>query len=69
MGPDASHEEGFGRIQQQGDLQADGEAIAGIPGWRVVLPPSGGCDGGGGLVVAGDLRILPPEHGHTVYCK
>ena len=32
-----------------------------------IIPPSGGRDGGGGTAGCGDLRLPPPEHGHTVY--
>ena len=32
------------------------------------IPPVGGSDGGGGNVGGGDLRLLPPENSHTVYC-
>ena len=44
MGPDAGHEEGVGRIPSQGGLQADKMATTEGAVWRLVLPPSGGCD-------------------------
>ena len=31
--------------------------------------PAGGRDGGIRTAEGGDLRILPPEHGHTVHCN
>ena len=30
------------------------------------LSPAGGSDDGGGITGWGELRILPPEHSHTV---
>ena len=36
-------------------------------GW--VYPFAGIRDGEGGINRGGDLRILPPEHSCTVYCK
>ena len=37
-------------------------------GRKMGLPPNGGCDGRGGLIGGGDLRLLPPEHSRKVYC-
>ena len=37
-------------------------------GRRLVLPPSVGCDGGGGVLEVGDLFLLPPEHSGAIYC-
>ena len=68
MGDDASHWEGVGRISPQGGLQSDGEATSAREGRSVGIPPSRERNGGGGNAVFGDLRILPPEHGRTVYC-
>ena len=68
MGPDAAHEGGVGRVPPKGDPHSDGAATAEGTGRRLSLPPAGGCDGGVGLAGGGDLRLLPPEHNHTVYC-
>ena len=68
MGPDAAHEEGIGRIPPQGGPQADGAETAEGVGWRLVLPPARGCDGGGVFEGGRDLRLLPPEHSSAIYC-
>ena len=68
MGHDAAHEDGFGRIPQQDVPQADREATAEGTGWRMGLPPSGECNGRGGLKVGGHLRLPPLENSRTVYC-
>ena len=68
MGPDASHEEGVGRIPPQGGPQDDGEATVERTERSVVLTPAGGFDDGGGIARDGDLQLLQPEHSRTVYC-
>ena len=37
-------------------------------GSRLVLPPSGVCDGGGGFDRGRDLHIPSPEHSNAIYC-
>ena len=60
MGPDAAYEESVGQIPSQGGLQADGiEAVEGA-GRRLILPPYGGCNVGGGVARVGDIHILSP---------
>ena len=68
MGPDTTYAEGVGCIPQQGGPQADGTEIAEGTGWRIGLPPTGGCDGGGAVSVGRDLSLPPPEHRGTIYC-
>ena len=50
MGPDAAHQEGFGRIQPQGGLQDFGEVTVENMGWRMGITPDGGCYVRGGLI-------------------
>ena len=61
MSPDATHEEGIGRIPPQVGPQADRGATAKRTGRRMVLPPAGGCDGGGGI--AGKIGLPPSKYG------
>ena len=68
MGPDAAHEDIFGRIPPQGGPQDDGEATMKRTGRMMGLPPSGGCDGRGGLAGDGELHLPTPEHSCKVYC-
>ena len=67
MGDDTPHWEGLGRIPLKGGPQTDREETLARKGWRMGLPPSGGCDFGGGIAGGGDLHLPPPEHSHTVY--
>ena len=68
MGPEAVNGEGVGQIPPQGGRQADREATAERMGRRVGLTTTEGCNGIGRLTGGGDLRLLPPEKSHTVYC-
>ena len=68
MSPDAAYEEGVGQIPPQGGPQAEREATAEGAGWSLVLPPSGGCNGGGGFAGGGDLRLPLSEHSCAIYC-
>ena len=68
MDYDPPHWEVVGRIPPQGGPQADVEATSAREGWRVGIPPSGGCNGGGGAAGVVDLHLPPPEHSFTVYC-
>ena len=43
----ATHEEGVWQIPPQGGPQAGGAATVEGTGWRLGLPPSGGCNDGG----------------------
>ena len=69
MVPDATHEEGFGRIPTPGGPQADGAATVEGAGRRMDLPPSGGYDGGGGFAGGGNLLLPSPEHSSAIYCN
>ena len=69
MGPDASYEEGIGRIPPQGGPQADGTASVEGVGQTLVLNPYGGCNGGGGVTGVGDLRLPSPDHSSAIYCN
>ena len=53
MGPDSAHEEGVGRIPPQGGPQDDEVETTEGMGQRLGLPPSGVCDGIGGLAEGG----------------
>ena len=68
VGHDTPHWEGLGRIPPQGGPQADGEETSERTGRSMGLPPAGGSDDRGGTTVGGDVRLLPLEHSHTVYC-
>ena len=68
MGDDPLHWEGVGKIPTQGVLQSDREITLDRGRQRVGILPAGGSDGGGRTSVVGDLRLLTPEHSHTVYC-
>ena len=57
-----AHWEGFGRIPPQCGPQSDGEATLERAGRCMGLPPSGGCDDGGGMTGGGYLCLSPPEH-------
>ena len=63
QGSDTAHEEGVGRIPPQGGPQADGSETMEGTVRRLGLPPSGGCDGVGGVTGGGYLRLLPPDTG------
>ena len=68
MGDDAAHWEGVGRIPPQGGPQAERGETLERGGQSVDITPSGGRDGGSGTAGCGYLRLLRPEHGHTVHC-
>ena len=69
VGHDTAHWEILGRIPPQSGLQAYGEATL----ERIVrimdLSPSGGSDGGSGIIGGRYLCIQLPEHILTVYCE
>ena len=67
MGDDTPHWEGLGRILPQGGPQADGEATSEREVWCMGLPPSGGRDGGGGIVGGGYPCLPPSEKSCTIY--
>ena len=67
MGDDPPNWEGVGSIPPLGSTQADGEATLAREGQSVGIPPDIGRDGGGGTAGGGELRLLSPEHGRTVY--
>ena len=69
MGPDAAYEESIGRIPPQGGPQDDGTAAVEGAGQSLVLPPCGGCNGGGGVAGFGDLRLPSPEQSSATYCN
>ena len=68
VGDDSMHREDVGLIPPQGGPQADGEATSSKEGWRVDITPTRACDVGGETAGGGDLRLLTPEHSHTVHC-
>ena len=67
MVPYYLHEEVVGRIPTQGGPQADRGATVEGAGRILVLPPAGGCDGGGRFAGGGDLHLPPPEHSCKIY--
>ena len=67
LGNETADLEGFGRIPPQGGPWDDKETNLERTGRCMVVSPTGGRDGGGGITRAGDLRLPPPEHNHTVY--
>ena len=69
MGTDAAYEEGVEKIPPHVGMQADGTAVVKGAGQRLGLPPYGGCDGGDGVEVFGDLRLPSPERSSTIYCN
>ena len=68
MSPDAAYEEGVGQITPQDVPQADRMATTEGLVRRLVLPNSGGCDGGSGVAGYGDLRLRLPEHISAICC-
>ena len=69
VGHDTTHWEGFGQIIPPGGPQADLETTLEGTGRSMCLSPAGGLDGRGKTTGSKDLRLLPPEHSHTVYCN
>ena len=57
LGDNPLHWEGVGRIPPQGGPQADRVETLAKEVSRMGIPPSEGCDGGGGTAEGGDLRI------------
>ena len=68
MGPDTAYAEVYGRIPLQGGPYTDGAKTAEGTGRRLGLTPSGGCNGGGGVIGGEYLRLQPPEHRGGLYC-
>ena len=68
VGDDAAHWEGVGKIPPQVSLQADREATSEREVRSVDINLTGGRDGTSGPSGVGDLRLPPPEQGHTVHC-
>ena len=61
--------EGVGQISLHGGPQDEWEEDFEREGRHVCIPPAGISDGGGRTIEGGDLRLLPLEHGRTVYCN
>ena len=68
VGIDTVYQEGVGRIPSQGGPQADRETTSERTGQWMDVSPTGGSDGGGGIIGGGDLRLLMTEHSCTVHC-
>ena len=68
MGLDTMYTEGDRHIPPYGGLKTYGAATAEGTGQSLGFPPSRGCDGGGGVIGGGDLRLSPPEHRGEIYC-
>ena len=67
MGSDLAYAEVAGWIPPQGGPHTDGAATVEGMGQRLGFTPYVGCNGEGGVIESGDLRLLPPEHRGTMY--
>ena len=68
MDPETAYAEGAGRFLPYGVPHTYGAATIEGMRRRLVLPPSGGFDGGGRVTGGGDLCLPPPEHSGAMYC-
>ena len=68
MGDDTAHWEGFGRIPPHDGPQVDGKTTSERTIRWMVVSPSGGRGGRGGVTGCGDLSLLYPKYSHKVHC-
>ena len=59
-----AHWQNSGQVPSSGGLHTYGTEAKEAAGWDVVLPPSGGSDGGVGHTRGGVICCPPPEHIH-----